>query len=139
MAVPAAAFALSGSVRVFRGGDAPQYLAAARSLALRGRYEGAAGRPELLRPPGYPALLVPGVLAGRPELYAVLMQALLGTATVLIVYRAAVLVVRDERAALAAAALVAVDPTHLLWGSQVMAETLLTASPLCYLFLLRPW
>jgi 4-amino-4-deoxy-L-arabinose transferase-like glycosyltransferase len=121
LAIPAFACVRAGSVTVLRTADSPQYLEAARSLWEDARYDGPLG-PELMRPPGYPLFLIPGVALGHPELWAASAQALLGCLTVWLVYLAGRRLDPDPRAALTAAWLVALDPTHLAWSGRVMAE-----------------
>jgi hypothetical protein len=124
MVPPAVAVLGHGSAAVHTT-DSAAYLHAAESLLLEGRYDGALG-PEILRPPGYPLFLVPGIALGAPETYAAVAQALLGGLTVLAVWVAARRIFTEPRAPLVAAWLVALDPTHVAWSGRVMAEALFT-------------
>jgi 4-amino-4-deoxy-L-arabinose transferase-like glycosyltransferase len=106
-------------------GDSFEYLELAESLAAQGRFF-RGGEPELLRLPAYPALLTLGVLVGHPIAVAVILQALLGAATVVWVHSMARSAAGD-RAALFAGLMCACEPVTLAWGCYLMAETLLTA------------
>lgn len=103
--------------------DTPGYDAPAHSLVEKRAYLDAAGRPTAERPPGYPVFLA-GVYTLHDSKRAVgVAQALLGTATVLLVE----LLVRRRRkdASLQAALLLAIDPIALGVVPYVLREALL--------------
>jgi 4-amino-4-deoxy-L-arabinose transferase-like glycosyltransferase len=115
----------------FLYGDSPSYLTPASSLAARFEYEDDRGRPEILRPPGYPLLLAFGFVVGHPLLFAIVAQLLLSAAIVALSFE----IVRsrfDDRIAGICALLVAIEPTMLLFSVKVMSETLYTALLLAF-------
>lgn len=101
--------------------DRDGYRGIARRLIAGDGYSSAAGEPTAYRPPLYPLLLA-GLLWGGDAAIAVA-QVLLGVGTVWGTYRLGRRLV-PERAALAAAGLVAVDPLLLRYTPQLMTETL---------------
>ncbi len=90
-AVVLSAAASHGDLGAFREPDTGTYLAAAENLAHSGRFANAAGEPDILRTPGYPLVLVPGIWADAPEAWTTGLQILLSAFTVLLVYRIAAL------------------------------------------------
>lgn len=124
---PLAALAWTGGGRAFHAPDTASYLACAESLA-RGDGFAAGGEPEIYRTPGFPLLLVPGVLAGRPAAVTIPLQVALGSLTAWLVYRLAWLLSSSRRAALAAMALFAVEPLSVLYCGILLSETLFAAA-----------
>jgi 4-amino-4-deoxy-L-arabinose transferase-like glycosyltransferase len=123
-----------GGPQPFRVGDSFSYVPLAESLARTGRFLDRQGMPELFRTPGYPSLLVPGVLLGVPDAFAIAMNVVLAVAVVIVTYRIAQRVLRDERAAGLCALLVAIEPTMLTWSLKVMPETLFTLCLLLFAY-----
>lgn len=115
----------------FGQGDTPEYIWGATSIVRDLRYyrlrdgQPEATGPELHRPPGYPLLLVPGLRSGHVYLVTIVLQALLGSLTVYVTYRTALLLF-DSHVARGCAALAAFEPGLILWSSELIAETLLT-------------
>lgn len=147
LAAPVAAWYLAGEPPLTREPDSAGYVDAAHALWRDGEFT-RAGMPEIVRTPGYPLLLVPGVALGRVDVWAVLLQALCGTATVFIVMRltetAWDMAVPDlaappprgahvAQAASAMAGLVAAcDPLAVLYCGKVLSETCFsTALAIC--------
>ena len=124
-AVPLAAWSVSEDEAVFRLSDTYSYWLPAEQLAATGAYE-SGGEPELLRPPGYPLLLLPGLLLGYPTAVTLFLQLLLGVATVFFVHRLARALFDDERIATTAAWLFALEPVSIAFCSKLMSETLAT-------------
>jgi 4-amino-4-deoxy-L-arabinose transferase-like glycosyltransferase len=104
--------------------DSREYLELAEALTA-GRFE-RSGAPELLRLPGYPLFLIPGLLAGRSVAVGLLLQALLG-GLIAVVACAIGRRLAGAHAGRCAGLLCACEPVLLAWGSYLMAETLLTA------------
>lgn len=123
--LPAAAIARTGDLGSLETGDSREYLGLATALVEKGEYVDAAG-PHLFRPPGYPLQLALGVLIGRPFLTAIVVQALLGSLTVYLIYLTARLLLRDRRAAVFAGIASCVEPVMLHWNAKLMAEGMLT-------------
>lgn len=124
--LPAAALILTGRSEAFETADSAKYLRLAEALVREGRYYDG-GEPEIFRPPGYPLILSLGVLVNHPYAVPILLQALLGTLTVYLIYRCALLLIGDKHVAIACGLLGAIEPVLLVWSSAIMAETLLTA------------
>ena len=123
LAVPLLAYGAAGA-EAFVARDTPSYLQPAGELARTGRFT-RDGAPEILRTPGYPLLLVPGLLIGRVAAVTLALQALLGTATVYLVYGITRRLAPGRRApALAAAVLYSVEPLAVLYGAKLLSETL---------------
>ncbi|MBN1475135.1 glycosyltransferase family 39 protein [Candidatus Sumerlaeota bacterium] len=121
----------------FYQADSPSYLQPAREMVEHGTFT-THGKPEVLRTPGYPLLMVPGVLLGHPEAVTVTLQAFLSVLTVFLVYRIALSLTGRPRVALLAALLCAIEPVSILYVSQLMSETFFTAlMTLSLLILLR--
>ena len=114
----------------FRAPDTASYLRLAETLVDRGRF----GDPEIVRTPGYPLLLVPGVIAGRVASLTLALQILLSLASVALVFRI-------EREAFGgrgwAALLYALEPLSILYASKLVTETLFTTTLLLSLWLLK--
>ncbi len=82
--------------------------------------------PELFRLPGYPAVLVPGMLLGHPLTIGLLINLIASLVTVWIVYDTARILGATERGATVAALVVAFDPVLMVWSTRLMAETVFT-------------
>src|SRR5258708_414043 len=94
----------------FMAGDSQSYLRPAPALATQLRFADAEGRPELMRTPGYPLLLMMGVWVGAPILVAIVAQLILSAAMVALVYAIVRRLFADDRIAGICALLVAIDP-----------------------------
>ncbi|HTU23865.1 MAG TPA: glycosyltransferase family 39 protein [Pirellulales bacterium] len=105
--------------------DTAAYVLPARSLLESGSFS-VNGQPEIFHTPGYPLLLVPGLALGNVELVTFLIQLILSLATVVLVARMALEMFGDPRAAIAAAALMAVEPLSIIYTSALLTETLFT-------------
>jgi 4-amino-4-deoxy-L-arabinose transferase-like glycosyltransferase len=92
---------------------------------MRGEYR-ADGEPELLRPPGYPLLLVPGVLLGNVELVTIAMQIVLSAATGWLVYKLARLLFESHKAGVWAVLVYALEPLSVVFTVKLMSEMLFT-------------
>ena len=82
--------------------------------------------PELVRTPGYPLFLIPGVAAGRVELVTVILQVLLSTATVYLVYRIALLIFESGKIAIVSAVLYSIEPLSINYTAYLLTETFFT-------------
>ncbi|MGD0095250.1 MAG: glycoside hydrolase family 2 protein [Terracidiphilus sp.] len=109
---------------VITSGDTASYLEPGRNLLFHGRFL-TGFLPEIDRTPGYPLFLavasLPGVVA------AVLAQVILSAFSVVLVWRLANAVFRDDRIALTAAWLVAFEPVSIIYSVRLMPETLFLA------------
>jgi lipopolysaccharide/colanic/teichoic acid biosynthesis glycosyltransferase len=124
VALASAAFAHTRDASLFWSADTATYIAPAASLA-RGAFE-AFGEPEIRRTPGYPLLLLPGVLLGHVTAVTIGLQLLLAAATAWLVHQLALLLSGEPQIALGAAALYALEPLSLLLSLKLLSETLFT-------------
>jgi 4-amino-4-deoxy-L-arabinose transferase-like glycosyltransferase len=133
--LPLGVLAFTGDTSVFREPDSHSYIEAARGLTATGTFS-IGGVPEVERTPGYPLLLLPGVVVGSVDAVTIALQIVLGCLTVYLVYRIALLLFRSERAAVFGALLYALEPLSILYSSKLLTETLFTAVTTLFLFLL---
>jgi 4-amino-4-deoxy-L-arabinose transferase-like glycosyltransferase len=125
LALAAGVISYSRDPAVFSSPDTSTYLAPVASL-VKSAYR--VGRePELLRPPGYPLLLVPGVLLGKVELVTIALQILLSAATASMVYELARSLAASSRVGFWAALLYALEPLSILFAVKLLSETLFTS------------
>jgi 4-amino-4-deoxy-L-arabinose transferase-like glycosyltransferase len=124
--LPLAAYSIACDAGIFRAPDTSSYLACARSLAREGSFS-MGGAPEIVRTPGYPLMLVPGVVLGHVTALTVPVQIAIGCVTVWLVYRLALALAGTRRAAAAAGLLCAFEPLSSLYCSILLAETLFAA------------
>ena len=127
------ALAVTRDLGIFHSLDTDSYIDGARSLATSGRFV-IGGLYEIVRTPGYPLVLVPGVWLGQLELVGVALQIAISCLTVYLVYRVALLLYGLESAALWAALLYAVEPLSVLFASKILTETLFTALVALFLY-----
>jgi len=107
-----------------RFGDAPAYLSAARELVRTGSYPRAT-EPFYFRAPGYPFFLVAATL-GHPERIAAakVANAILGSASVLLLAALSARLFRRRALALATGAAAALHPGFLFLSADVQSEPL---------------
>jgi 4-amino-4-deoxy-L-arabinose transferase-like glycosyltransferase len=122
VAAPLVALAVATPEPQFREPDSAGYVRAAEQLWNTGRL-GTPQRPNFVRTPGYPLLLVPGVATGYVEGVTISLQIVLACAAVFFVYQTALVACRDERAALAAAWLTACEPVSVVYASKLLTES----------------
>ena len=116
------------------GGDAEDYDRLAAGVAAGRGYVDTRGQPTAWRPPGYPAFLATVYqLAGDSPVAVGLAQAVVGTASVGVVF-AVTSPVLGASAGLVAAALVAVDAAQLALTSRRLSEGLFTLLLLLLVF-----
>ena len=123
--LPTLGYCYTRDASIFYTPDTASYIEPARELVSHHRFF-SDGAPEIVRTPGYPLLLTPGLLIGRLELTTITLQVLLSCFTVFMVYRTAYLLFEREKIALIAAALYAIEPLSILFASLLAAETLFT-------------
>ena len=81
--------------------------------------------PELLRLPGYPLFLIPGLVASQPELIAIALQLLLSAATIWLFMTSSCPGPIDVPRR-GAAFLAAIEPMSIVFSCMLMTETLFT-------------
>ena len=126
LALPLAILLVRGDLSACHTRDTSAYLGPAESLLTTGRFA-SQGHPEILRTPGYPLLLLPGLVLGAVEAVTVVLQAGLGCLTVYLVWRCAPLVSPRPGAAAAGAVFYACEPLSVIYASELLTETLFTA------------
>ncbi|MEG4865197.1 MULTISPECIES: ArnT family glycosyltransferase [unclassified Microcoleus] len=115
--------------------DTESYLITAKKLIESGQF--ATGvQPEIFRTPGYPLLLIPGILLGQQELVAIFIQILLSCFTIFLIYKIALAIWGESKIATFCALLYAVEPVSILWLTLLMPETLFTALITLFIYLL---
>ncbi|MDD2900985.1 MAG: glycosyltransferase family 39 protein [Syntrophales bacterium] len=116
----------------FHANDSKGYIALAKELSSHGRFvnslEGTLyGRPhtpEIVRTPGYPLFLIPGIWLGNLELVTIFLQIILCCLTVFYTYKLSLILFNNIFAALTSAALVAIDPMSIFFTIYILSETL---------------
>src|SRR5687768_15658090 len=108
---------------VFTGPDTITYVNPARELLERGTFS-VNGTPELVRTPGYPLLLLPGLWLGHLAVVTISIQILLGALTTLGVCALARRVFGSVQISHVAAALYAVEPLSIAYTAIIATETL---------------
>lgn len=116
-------YVVVGTLDAYHIADSWTYIRAAKSLINNASFF-SDGTPEILRTPGYPIFLIPGLLIGSPEIFAVLIQSILSCLTVYLVFLTSREVFRDDQIALVGAALYAFEPLSILYVSVMLTETL---------------
>lgn len=133
--LPVASTLAVGNQGVFLFPDSQGYLRPAEELLHTGRFANE-GRPEIMRTPGYPIFLLPGILLGNTVLVTIALQILLSLLTVWLVYLLTWRIFENEAAAAAAALLYALEPLSILYASLILTETLFAALITAFLFCL---
>ncbi|MEK0180253.1 ArnT family glycosyltransferase [Microcoleus anatoxicus] len=115
--------------------DTESYLITARKLIESGQFANSV-QPEIFRTPGYPLLLIPGILLGQQELVAIFIQIILSCFTIFLIYKIALAIWGESKIATFCALLYAVEPVSILWLTLLMPETLFTALITLFMYLL---
>jgi hypothetical protein len=124
--LPAAVLLYTHDPVVFRDNDTGSYLYLADALLRAGRF-GGEGAPDIVRTPGYPLLLIPGLALGRLEPVTIALQIALSVITVALVFGLARALSERRDVAGWAALLYAVEPLSIIYASKLLSETLFTA------------
>lgn len=109
----------------FLARDSGSYIETATALGTTATFA-RDGEPNIVRTPGYPLLLVPGVWLGQIIAWALLLQLILHLLTILLVYDLAIQLGRP-RAAIVAAGLLAIEPLSVIYTAKVLSETTFSA------------
>ncbi|MGA8809231.1 MAG: hypothetical protein WB973_15245 [Thermoanaerobaculia bacterium] len=115
-----------GPPDAFRASDSVTYTAGAQSLASRGAFLDAHGKPETFRTPGYPFVLAPLMALHASDALIMAMNILFAVLLVIVTWRIARQLFDDDRLAGICALAVAIEPTMMIWSLKVMPETLFT-------------
>ena len=131
----------------YHANDSILYVALAQELVATGSFfrpdrpgeiDQRNGTYELVRTPGYPLLLIPGVLLRHVYGVTVAIQTLVSAATAYFIFRIAMMLFSQAPIALAAALLFAIDPMSVFFNRYLLTETWFTFLITVFLyFLLR--
>ncbi len=122
--IPLVALAVGNAPGAFHEPDTTSYIEPAFSLLQDGTFS-RSGEPDVFRTPGYPLFLTVGLRVGHVDLVCISLQVLLGTLTIVVVYRLAVRV-GGTQVGLIAAWCFALEPLSALYASKLLSETVFT-------------
>ncbi|QWR78298.1 glycosyltransferase family 39 protein [Candidatus Magnetomonas plexicatena] len=118
---------------VFTRSDTPPYLVLARELLSTGSFTNGS-TPEVFRTPAYPVFLIPGLLFCHVEIVTALIQIVLSSLTVYLVYKTALVIFKDDTTARAASLLYAFEQLSIVYSLILLTETLFTFALMCFIF-----
>ncbi|MBF0519918.1 MAG: glycosyltransferase family 39 protein [Nitrospirae bacterium] len=120
-------------MNVFTRSDTPPYLTLARELLSSGSFTNGL-TPEVFRTPAYPVFLIPGLISGHVEIVTALIQIVLSSLTVYLVFKTALIIFEDETAARAASLLYAFEQLSIVYSLILLTETLFTFTLMWFIF-----
>jgi len=132
--LPLAAMATHHDSSVFVENDTESYLAPAQALLTSGTFS-TANRPEIVRTPGYPLFLIPGLVLGHLKAVTIALQIAISTLTVFLVYLTS-REVFPETITYWCASFYAIEPLSVFYSSQLMSETLFSFMVVLFLYLI---
>jgi 4-amino-4-deoxy-L-arabinose transferase-like glycosyltransferase len=135
IAFPGLILGLSKDINVFYDNDTIEYIEPARGLITSGQFA-TKGVPEIERTPGYPLLLIPGMIFGRIELVTIALQIVLSCFNVFIIYKIGILLFDTHEIAVLCAALLAVEPLSIMYAGRLYSETLYSTVLVIFLYFL---
>ena len=135
VAFPVLILGLSQDINVFYDNDTIEYIEPARGLITSGQFA-TKGVPEIERTPGYPLLLIPGIILGHIELVTIALQIVLSCFSVFIIYKIGILLFDTHEIAVLCAALLAVEPLSIMYAGRLYSETLYATVLLIFLYFL---
>ncbi len=135
VAFPVLMLGLSKDVKVFYDNDTIEYIEPARGLIASWQFA-TKGVPEIERTPGYPLLLIPGIISGHIELATIALQIVLSCFSVFIIYKIGILLFDTHEIAVLCAALLAVEPLSIMYAGRLYSETLYSTVLLIFLYFL---
>jgi Dolichyl-phosphate-mannose-protein mannosyltransferase len=133
--LPVLALVYTGDLKSSLTPDTSSYLKPAQSLLRTGRFAIWSG-PEIVRTPGYPVFLLPGLAAGHVIPVTIALQVLASCLTVYLVYRISLLLFERRRLAVSCALLYAFEPLSILYTGFLVSETLFTTMTTLFLYIL---
>jgi hypothetical protein len=133
--LPIFAYLHTSDATIFYLTDTGRYVLPAQELISHHRFF-SHGAPDIFDTPGYPLLLIPGLVLGHLLLVTISLQVLLSCFTVYMVYRTAQLLFSSESIAITAAAFYTIEPLSVLYPGLILTETLFTALFTLWLYLL---
>ncbi len=127
------AFLFTKDLSIFYSPDTKSYLQLAQNLILNGRF-GIEGLPEIVRTPGYPIFLIPGIWVGHVEWVTLTLQILLSGVSVYLVYKITFLIFENEKISKSSASFYAIEPLSVLYAIKLLPETFFTTAILVFLY-----
>lgn len=112
--------------QIFAERDTWSYYTPAQSLIDRFEFSRNIDEPEIIRTPGYPIFMIPGLLLGHLPEVTVFLQVILSCLTVFVIYKISWELFQDEQAAFFTTLVTAFDRTLIFYTYMLMAETLST-------------
>jgi len=131
--LPLAAMTTHHDSSVFVENDTESYLAPAQALLTSGVFS-TANHPEIVRTPGYPLFLIPGLVSGHLKTVTITLQIAISTLTVFLVYLTS-RVLFSETIAYSCASFYAIEPLSVFYSSQLLSETLFSFMVVLFLYL----
>jgi hypothetical protein len=125
---------ISKDVLIFHGADTLSYIKPATSLIQSGKFF-TDGLPDIVRPPGYPLFLIPGLLLGHVEIITIILQIIVSCWTVYLIYKISLIIFNhNQKIAIFCALLYAVEPVSIVMSLKIMSETLFTCLLITFLY-----
>lgn len=134
--LPVLALSITQNLEMFNRGDTLSFIIPAKKLIEFGQFLNIDNQPELFRTPGYPLLLIPGLLVGNVENVTIFIQIILDCLTIYLIYKIALLLFERDEIAIVCALLYAIEPLPILRSAFLMSETLHTTLLTLFLKLL---
>jgi 4-amino-4-deoxy-L-arabinose transferase-like glycosyltransferase len=125
VAVAVSAIITTRSISVFHFRDTAAYLSSAMELLRFGTFS-IEKIPCIVRTPGYPVMLLPGLALGNVEIITIFLQIIASCLTVFLVFKTALRLTESLRTAHIAAFLYALEPLSILFSSTLLTETFFT-------------
>ena len=135
LVVPLFAAFLNQDLTLFHSPDTSSYVNPAKELISSWQF-GSDGTPEIERTPGYPLLLIPGIILDNTELVTITLQIILSCLTVYLVFKTALLLSERHKIAVLCALLYSVEPLSVLYTSKLLTETSFTCMIVLFLYFL---
>jgi hypothetical protein len=104
--------------------DTNSYVRAALTLVSSGSFN-RNNVAEIVRTPGYPILLIPGILLNKIEFTAVIIQIFLSCLSIILVYKITLIIFNNNyKLSLLSAFLYAIEPLSIIYSLRLMSESL---------------
>ena len=120
---------------IFLAPDTLPYINLAKAL-FAGKGFAVDGVPEIVRTPGFPVFLLPGVAVGHVKSTTILLQVLANTLTIYLIYRISLRIFKSVEIALLSALLYSIEPLSILFSCMLLTETVFVAILVCAVFFL---
>jgi hypothetical protein len=118
---------------VFHSPDTGGYVKLAMELMSTGYFTND-GYPEIVRTPGYPIFLIPGLFLGNVEIITILLQVVLGCLSTYLIFKIAHILFNNTRTSWFCGFLYAIEPISILYTNKILTETIFTSTILLFLY-----